>query len=286
MTKIFEASALFITASLFFTLFAIPSLTAYAQSPIMINGERVRIPDGDAVPVVVDDQVFVPLRAVMEALEFNVEWNAQAMSVSVSNDTHDAIIRPDSAVVTANGNIVMLDVPVQIQENRTMIPLHVVSEITGMDVIWNHAWRRVYILDPLPAVEPWPAHLPAPGAITLNPGALYSQHPYDPPMRFRRVFYGMSIGFSRLVECVYESRHFWEHVLPGYSETGNEYMDLMLFVRHFDISREAFDAVLNNYKARSLAAGRDLTDENWELPNADIIFTFDNDIIRWFYRRV
>jgi len=288
MTKVFITSALFITASLFFTLFAIPSLTAYAQIPIMVNGERVRIPQGDAGPFIVDDGdgVLVPLRAIMEALEFDVEWNAQSMNVSVSSDMHDAVIYPYSAEMSVNGNIVMLDTPAQIQRSRTMIPLHVVYDITGMDAVWNLADGSVHIFDPLSKPEHWPAHLPAPGEIRLNPGVLHAQHPYAPPMRFRRVFYNIPIVFLQLVECPDEHEYFWEHVWSEYSETGNEYMGLMLFVRHFDISREDFDAVLNDYKARRLAAGRDLTDEEWEPPNADIIFTFDNDIIRWFYRRV
>ena len=109
------------------------------------------------------------------------------------------------------------------------------------------------------------------------------RHEKDPPMRFRWAFCGISGRFWNLVDGIDASQNFWENVHPKYPE--NEYMDLMLFVQHFNIPREDFDAVLNTYTEISLKNGWNLTDEFWELPNADIIYTFDNDIIRYYYRR-
>jgi len=66
-------------------------------------------------------------------------------------------------------------------------------------------------------------------------------------------------------------------------------MTVMSFVEHFNISREEFDAVFNSLReVREDQAARgiiDINHERFEIPNADIVFTFDNDIARYFFRR-
>ena len=65
------------------------------------------------------------------------------------------------------------------------------------------------------------------------------------------------------------------------------YMPIMLFVQHFEISRADFDQAMEIiWKANISRLERvGYLTESHEPPNADIIFTFDNDIIRHFYRR-
>lgn len=60
---------------------------------------------------------------------------------------------------------------------------------------------------------------------------------------------------------------------------------LASFVEYFNINRVDFDEVIEEMRVSAITYGLDLTDEFYELPNADIIFTFNHDIIRYFYRR-
>jgi len=76
-----------------------------------------------------------------------------------------------------------------------------------------------------------------------------------------------------------------DNVIANQNPEGPTVMPLVRFIQHFNISREDFVAVIEEMRARAIAVGRDLYEELAELPNADIIFTFDNDIIRYFYRR-
>lgn len=66
-------------------------------------------------------------------------------------------------------------------------------------------------------------------------------------------------------------------------------MPLMRFVQVHNISREEFDSALNilieAHEWFDTLGFIDLSIEDYELPNADIIFTFDNEIIRYYYRR-
>ena len=62
-------------------------------------------------------------------------------------------------------------------------------------------------------------------------------------------------------------------------------MFLVSFVKHFNIPRKDFDEVVERMRQACINLEQDMTDERYELPNADIIYTFDNDIINEYYRR-
>ena len=137
----------------------------------------------------------------------------------------------------------------------------------------------------------WPLHLPrhVPGSILLD-------DPAGPatglPRTHRHAFYMMYGEFDDLVEDEEMSEWFFEFM--DYFRTKRDAGEplpshFMHFVQHFDISREAFDEAVELQRERFLYEierwDRDANSEVFELPNADIIFTFNEDIIRYFYRR-
>jgi hypothetical protein len=70
-----------------------------------------------------------------------------------------------------------------------------------------------------------------------------------------------------------------------YSNTQNE-MLIVTFVKHFNIQKDIFEEALKKYVKISLENNWEInTNEENELPNPDIIYTFDNDIINEYYRR-
>ena len=109
---------------------------------IKIDGDIVK---SDVSPVIVDDRVLVPVRSIFEYMGSEVKWNAESKIASIirKNDTVHLII--DSTAAVVNGEIVILDVPAQIIENRTMVPVRFVSENLNMDVMWDDAQRCVNI---------------------------------------------------------------------------------------------------------------------------------------------
>ncbi|MDR3344257.1 MAG: hypothetical protein LBT21_01475 [Oscillospiraceae bacterium] len=67
-------------------------------------------------------------------------------------------------------------------------------------------------------------------------------------------------------------------------------MPLKLLVEHFKIPREKFDEYVEHMKSfyKELIDDDyyiDLNSEEYEIPNADIIYTFDDEIINNYYRR-
>jgi len=62
-------------------------------------------------------------------------------------------------------------------------------------------------------------------------------------------------------------------------------MPLVTLIKHFKVPKCVFVAEVKKIKRAWLALGDDLCAEVNELPNADIIYTFDNELINYYYRR-
>ena len=246
------------------------------------------IPGHEQQATIVNGQVLIPLRAVMEGLGFLVEWDSQSRSVAVATSEKNTIVQIGSYTMLVNEIPVRLDISPQIINGRAMVSTQTISEITGIVVLWNGGTVTLHILEPLPAVDYWPEHLPQhiPGSITLTPESRWYWSDLSPPRRFRSVFFTVPMEIMNLVECL-DSRAQWMDIAR--SEVDEFTMLVMHFVQHFDISRADFDAAIERMttaQARLTANPMiDINHETLEIPNADIVFTFDNDIIRYFYRR-
>jgi len=67
--------------------------------------------------------------------------------------------------------------------------------------------------------------------------------------------------------------------------TESQEMALVALIKHCNISREDFERAIEKVIEGYISSGFDMTVEDFEIPNADIIYTFDNDIINEYYRR-
>ncbi|MDR0273310.1 MAG: hypothetical protein LBI27_08350 [Clostridiales bacterium] len=119
-------------------VFMLPSFEVSAENPqIRINGVFIEIPDDEQQPLIVDGRTLVPLRAVMEALGFEVEWNEP--TIKLTKPWYEIVIEIGSDEMLVNGVAHSLDVPAQIIGGRTMVPLRAVSEAADLIVVWNEA---------------------------------------------------------------------------------------------------------------------------------------------------
>ena|GEM_PF-1196547 len=283
-------------------MFAPISLFAQSQEiRIRIDGEFVYIPAYEQHPVIIDGRTLVPVRAVMEALGFEVSWYepTQAITVSDRNVQFDAIFIIDyHHMWIRDFESLSLDVPPKIINGRTMIPVRAIAEAYRMEVRWNQDERIVDIFrrddfwireippppTPIIPIVDWPEHLPkhVPGSISLLPERNFNTFvDLTHPMQFRAIWYYMCLEIINLPRGENQGRR-----LPGWERHNDmNRMQLMDFVYWADISREDFDAHVESTREMLVYFGIDYNNEWDELPNADIIFTFDQDIARYFYRR-
>ncbi|UJF35722.1 copper amine oxidase N-terminal domain-containing protein [Paenibacillus hexagrammi] len=93
----------------------------------------------DAQPVVKDGRTLVPFRQLFETLGFTVDWVEEG-SVQKAIGTKDGLtieLTINSTNAHVNGSDTALDVPAQIIDGRTMVPLRFVSESSGYHVAFS-----------------------------------------------------------------------------------------------------------------------------------------------------
>ena len=127
---------------LVFGIFAPGALQAVEIS-VTIDGANVDF-EGQ-LPTLVDGRTLVPVRGVFEALGFIVDWEQDTLTATLTDDNYVVIISIGSDVFTTNGEEISLDVPAQIIEGRTLLPIRAVLESVGFDVDWDGVTSTVII---------------------------------------------------------------------------------------------------------------------------------------------
>ena len=86
-----------------------------------------------------------PIRAIAEGLGAEVEWKEATREVEFTKGTDTVILTIGSNIVSINGRNTTIDVPADIKDDRTFVPLRFVSEALGASVEWVSASRTVLI---------------------------------------------------------------------------------------------------------------------------------------------
>jgi hypothetical protein len=87
-------------------------------------------------PIIVNGRTLVPIRAVCENIDINVNWDEKARKVSLKVGHKSLEIVIDSKEAIVDGNSINLDVPPTIINGRTLVPLRFIAENFGYDVKW------------------------------------------------------------------------------------------------------------------------------------------------------
>lgn len=122
---------------------------ALSQKPtlvtVVLDGETLAFPTQD--PLIVDNRTLVPMRTIFEALGARVDWidengiqkiiaNTAEKNISMTINSNDFFV---------NGEKKSLDVPAQLMNDTTMVPLRAISESLGCSVEWNQETSTVII---------------------------------------------------------------------------------------------------------------------------------------------
>ncbi len=126
------------------------STVASAENDItvLINETEVEF---DVPPMIVNDRTMVPMRRIFEKLGAQVEWIEEMRIALATYKTSIVAIGIDeysfsvTDVSTGQSRSIPLDVPSQIVDGHTLIPLRAVSQALGKTVEWDGATRTVKI---------------------------------------------------------------------------------------------------------------------------------------------
>jgi len=108
---------------------------------VTINGNKL---DMNVSPVMKDGTVLVPLRAIFEALNINLKYDASTKTIYGKKE-NTKIILPLGKDATVNGQTVKLTTPAQTINGNTMVPVKFIAQSTGADVKWDGGSRTVVI---------------------------------------------------------------------------------------------------------------------------------------------
>lgn len=107
-----------------------------ARERVQIDGNSLK---SDVPPVIIQDRILIPIRAVSNSLGADVEWDEEHQTITITRDGIVIIISIDNEEISINGTISAMDVKPQIFGSRTFVPLRFVAQALGDDVQWNQA---------------------------------------------------------------------------------------------------------------------------------------------------
>ncbi len=119
---------------------------------IYIDDEMLKC---EANPINRDGRVLVPMREIFEALGAEISWDGEGKNVWASRDGEFICVPVDGSVLStgvhnSDGDSIwvdkiQLDVPAQIINDRTYVPVRAVSEALRANVSWDGAQNHVVI---------------------------------------------------------------------------------------------------------------------------------------------
>lgn len=99
----------------------------------------------DTPPVIKEGRTLIPVRAVSEALGAKVEYDDVEKIVTITKDGKVIVFSLAEGTVTVNEETVEIDVPAEIMNNRTMVPLRFIAEQLELTVEWDQETQTINI---------------------------------------------------------------------------------------------------------------------------------------------
>ncbi|MBR5536025.1 MAG: RICIN domain-containing protein [Clostridia bacterium] len=121
-------------------LSAVPAAMAEDGIPVYLNGDQL-----EKEGIIVSDRTFLPVRALSEALGYEVDWVDDTKSVIIGTAPEKSE-KTDKINIYLNGKK-MENAEAIIVNESTFLPVRALSEALGKDVEWNNELREVYVTD-------------------------------------------------------------------------------------------------------------------------------------------
>ena len=124
-------------------VFATFSSVYASEIKVIVNGAELATEE--APPVIVDGRTLVPLRAIFEELGCQVAWEGETKTVVAIGKGTSICLQIGQTQLFKNSNVVEIDVPAQIINDRTMVPVRAIAEALECDVVWDETTQTVTV---------------------------------------------------------------------------------------------------------------------------------------------
>ncbi len=119
------------------------SASADSEVTVYVDGVAVEF---DVPPQIINDRTMVPMRAIFERIGAEVTWDDAAKTAISKKDGTTVSITIGEYKLNVNGKDVEIDVPAQIVDSRTLVPVRAISESFNCDVFWQEEYRAVRVV--------------------------------------------------------------------------------------------------------------------------------------------
>jgi uncharacterized membrane protein len=177
------------------TMMKSASISAIALVAAFAGAQTVQVTvDGQPVtfdaaqPQVVRGRVLVPLRSVFEQIGAAVNWDPSTQTITADGHGRHVVLQIGSFDANVNGRAVALDVPPQVMDDTTMVPLRFLGQSLGDIVDWQPQNDMVALRTRTERsgaaqriAPPPPAPTPPPPVI-VPPPVIIEERPAPPPI--------------------------------------------------------------------------------------------------------
>jgi phosphate transport system substrate-binding protein len=121
----------------------IPAIhAANANISVIVDGKSLAT---DPAPFIQNGRVLVPFADIFNALGAQVTWDASSQTVTATKGDTSVILTIGQSTATVGEASQTLDVPPQIVDGHTVVPLRFVGEALGAQVNWDSGLGQVVI---------------------------------------------------------------------------------------------------------------------------------------------
>ena len=99
----------------------------------------------DVPPIIKEGRTLIPVRPISEAFGAQVAWDEEAKMVIITKENINIALRIDDKMAEVNDQEVVLDVPAEIMNSRTVVPLRFIGESFGLNIEWDEGERIIEI---------------------------------------------------------------------------------------------------------------------------------------------
>lgn len=109
-----------------------------------IEGTRIST-EAPKAPYIVNGHMFVPLRALSEAIQAEISWNEESKEITIEKDQRWIRFQLNSDQADANGQALSLPAPVASVEGLSYGPVRIIADALQAETTWNNQRRSATI---------------------------------------------------------------------------------------------------------------------------------------------
>jgi len=99
----------------------------------------------DQNPIIENGRTLVPMRAIFEALDADVYWEAASQTITATRGSDTIVMSIGESEMTRNGRAISLDVAPSIRDGRTLVPVRAIAIALDAEVNWDAGSNTVLI---------------------------------------------------------------------------------------------------------------------------------------------